>query len=88
MQKLRELGFAQTWNSGYTDSDPSVRTVMEFTMGDVQIHIQMIKSIWFDKKVAAQAKIEEMYSLIPDRMRTMTKEDMKIVWRHVIARHA
>lgn len=84
MSILRCLGFSQDWNSGYSDSDPSVRAVLCFEEGPIKIHVQMIKSSFFDKKMKAQEKIRELFIALPIRMRQMSKADMSIIWRRYI----
>lgn len=78
---LRELGFRTIWDSSY-NSDPSVLTVLEYA-GRIKIHIQLIRPHWYDTKVAAQNKIKEMFTLLPDRMRSLSKEEMKKLWRRL-----
>lgn len=82
-RKLVDLGFERTYDSGY-DSDPSVLWIYSYH-GTIDIHIQVIKDYWFDRKVSAQDKIKDMYETIPDLMENASKSRMKMLWRQLMS---
>lgn len=80
---LRRLGFSREWNTQYTDSDPTVVMVFAFH-GIIDIHLQVIATDWYDKKLEAQTKIKDLFEIVPHIMNHLSKESMKDVWRKFI----
>lgn len=78
---LNDLGFEQHWDSSY-NSDPSVENVYQYYNDKLKVHIQIIRSGWFERKVYAQNRITELFRILPGQMFELSKDRIKSLWKY------